>query len=108
MPGAQTSGGARLEEGTQSRLTEDDALAIAPELDNVLLAAPLLSRAAHVAARGRNWATLVAGITADYLVAREWRIASGRPFTDSELETGAKVAIVGSVIVRELFSGAPG
>jgi putative ABC transport system permease protein len=107
LPGAQSSGGARLEAGTQSTLTQEDASAIHRELHGVLVAAPLLSRAAHVVARSKNWATLVAGITTDYLIAREWRIASGRPFTDSELETGAKVAIVGSVIVKELFDGAP-
>jgi putative ABC transport system permease protein len=107
MPGTQSAGGARLESGTQSTLTEEDASAIRHELHGVLVAAPLLSRGAHVVAQGKNWATLVAGTTADYLIAREWRIASGRPFTDSELETGAKVAIVGSVVVKELFDGAP-
>jgi putative ABC transport system permease protein len=107
MPGAQSSGGARLEAGTQPTLTEEDALMMRREIRGVLIAAPLLSRTAHVAARGKNWTTLVAGINTDYLVAREWRIASGRAFTDSELEAGAKVAIVGSVIVDELFDGTP-
>jgi putative ABC transport system permease protein len=107
MPGAQSSGGARLESGTQSTLTEEDASAIRREVPGVLVAAPLLSRAGQVVARGKNWATLVAGITDDYLIAREWRIADGRQFADNELDTGAKVAIVGSVIVNELFDGAP-
>jgi len=107
MPGAQSSGGARLEAGTQATLTEEDASAIRRELNDVLVAAPLLARSAHIVARGKNWATNVAGITTDYLIAREWRLSSGRPFTESELEIGDKVAIVGSVIVKELFDGAP-
>jgi len=107
MPGAQSSGGARLEAGTQATLTEEDASAIRRELNDVLVAAPLLARSAHIVARGKNWATNVAGITTDYLIAREWRLSSGRPFTESELEFGEKVAIVGSVIVKELFDGAP-
>ncbi len=107
MPGAQSAGGARLEAGTQATLTEEDASAIRRELNDVLVAAPLLAHSAHIVARGKNWATNVAGITTDYLIAREWRLSSGRPFTESELEIGQKVAIVGSVIVKELFDGAP-
>ena len=107
MPGAQSSSGARLEAGTQATLTEEDASAIRRELNDVLVAAPLLAHSAHIVARGKNWATNVAGITTDYLIAREWRLSSGRPFTESELEIGQKVAIVGSVIVKELFDGAP-
>jgi putative ABC transport system permease protein len=107
MPGAQSSGGARLEAGTQATLTEEDASAIRRELNDVLVAAPLLAHSAHIVARGKNWATNVAGVTTDYLIAREWRLSSGRPFTESELEIGGKVAIVGSVIVKELFDGAP-
>jgi putative ABC transport system permease protein len=107
MPGAQSSGGARLEAGTQATLTEEDASAIRRELNDVLVAAPLLAHSAHIVARGKNWATNVAGITTDYLIAREWHLSSGRPFTESELEIGEKVAIVGSVIIKELFDGAP-
>ena len=107
MPGAQSPGGARLEAGTQATLTEEDASAIRRELNDVLVAAPLLAHSAHIVARGKNWATNIAGITTDYLIARDWRLSSGRPFTEGELEIGDKVAIVGSVIVKELFDGAP-
>jgi putative ABC transport system permease protein len=105
LPGAQNSGGARLESGTRPTLTEDDAAAIRKELPDVQVAAPLLSRSLTLVAGNRNWRTLVAGINPDYLIAREWQIAAGRTFTSSEIETGAKVAIIGSVLERELFDG---
>jgi len=57
-------------------------------------------------AGNKNWTTLVAGINADYLVAREWQIGTGRSFTSEEIASSAKVAIVGSVITEELFNGA--
>jgi len=103
MPGARSSGGARLESGTQPTLTEEDAAAIRRELAQVQVAAPLLSRSMPLVAGNRNWTTLVAGINADYLVARDWQVAAGRSFTTDELGSGAKVAIVGSVIIDELF-----
>ena len=107
-PGAQNSGGARLASGTQPTLTEEDATAIRRELADVQAAAPLLSRFMPLVLGNRNWVALVAGINPDYLVAREWQITAGRSFTGSEIESGAKVALVGSVIVEELFGGRSG
>jgi putative ABC transport system permease protein len=59
-------------------------------------------------AGNRNWITQVAGINNDYLVAREWKIDKGRFFTSDEIAPGEKVAIVGSVIIDELFDGRAG
>jgi len=108
LPGAQNSGGARLESGTQPTLTEEDAAAIRRELADVQVAAPLLSRTMPLVAADRNWVTLVGGINTDYLVAREWQVADGRPFTDEETASGAKVVIAGSVVVEELFGAHAG
>jgi len=108
LPGARNSGGARLESGTQPTLTEEDAAAIRRELVEAQVAAPLLSRSMPLVAANKNWVTLVAGINADYLVAREWQVANGRSFTTDEIASGAKVAIVGSVIIEELFDGRTG
>jgi putative ABC transport system permease protein len=108
MPGARNSAGARLESGSQPTLTEEDAASIRRELVDAQVAAPLLSRSMPLVAANRNWVTLVAGINADYLVAREWQITDGRSFTGEEIASGAKVAIVGSVIIEELFGGRTG
>src|SRR5690242_7610545 len=105
IPGARNSGAARLESGTQPTLTEEDAAAIRRQLVDVQVAAPLLSRSMPLVAGNKNWMTLVAGINADYLVAREWQVVNGRSFTGDEITAGAKVAIVGTVVAEELFGG---
>lgn len=104
-PGTQSSGGVRLESGTRHTLTEEDALAIRKDIRSVQVAAPVLSRRTQVVARNKNWSSLVAGVKTDYLIAREWSLVQGRPFSAGELESGAKVAIVGDVIAEELFKG---
>jgi putative ABC transport system permease protein len=103
FPGAQNSGGLKRESGTQPTLTEEDAAALRRELPGVLVAAPLASRPMPLVAGDRNWTSLVAGVNPDYLVAREWPLAAGRAFAASELESGAKVAVAGSLVVEQLF-----
>jgi len=92
MPGARNSGGceARIR-NTQPTLTEEDAAAIRRELVDAQVAAPLLSRSMPLVAANKNWVTLVAGINADYLVAREWQVTNGRTFTSDEIASGAKL-----------------
>jgi putative ABC transport system permease protein len=104
-PGAQTSGGVRQESGTRQTLSEEDAAAIERNVPGIQLAAPVLSRTAQVVTGNRNWATLVAGIKPDYLIAREWPVLRGRAFTATELENAEKVAIIGDVVADELFRG---
>jgi putative ABC transport system permease protein len=108
IPGARSSGATKLESGTQPNLTEEDASAIRRELVDVQVAAPLISRSMPLVAGNKNWVTVVAGINPDYLVAREWQVTDGRSFTGAEMASGAKVAIVGSVIGEELFEGRSG
>ena len=43
------------------------------------------------------------GTTPEYFVAREWPFSSGRPFSLSETEVGAKVAVIGATISAGLF-----
>src|SRR5262249_41028787 len=103
MPGARNSGGARLESGTQPTLSEEDAAAIRGQVVDVQVSAPLLSRSMPLVAGNKNWMTLVAGINTDYLVAREWQMATGRSVTSARLRAATKAAIGGAVVLRALF-----
>src|SRR5216683_676873 len=104
-PAATTQGVARGEAGSGHKLGEEDAAALLQEVAEIVVAAPLVSRATQLIAGNRNWATLVAGTDNAYLTAREWRIGEGRAFTASEIDSAAKVAIIGTDIARELFPG---
>jgi putative ABC transport system permease protein len=52
---------------------------------------------------GRNWATRVTGTTTAYLETNNWRIASGRTFTEAEERSGASVCLIGETIRTQLF-----
>jgi len=103
-PGAQNSGGVRLEAGTRHTLTEEDALEIRRQIPAAQVAAAVVSHTAQVVAGNRNWATLVAGVNPDYLIAREWPLHSGRSFSIEEVNSGAKVVIIGDAVAGQLFA----
>ncbi|MCO5065445.1 MAG: ABC transporter permease [Rhizobiaceae bacterium] len=45
----------------------------------------------------------VTGADPDYFVARDWRVASGRPFTEQEGRGGAGVCLIGETVRKQFF-----
>jgi putative ABC transport system permease protein len=84
-------------------LREGDATAIAKQVENVEAVAPLVRGQAQLAADGANWNTQIQGVTPDYLIARDLKIASGRMFDENEARQGRKVLVVGPTVARELW-----
>ena len=101
--GYTSSSGARLRRGSRRTVTYADALAIQKEVESVLVAAPMVRGGGQIIIGNRNWATSIEGVTPEYQEAREWNLTSGRWFTAQELKRGAKVALLGSTLVENLF-----
>jgi putative ABC transport system permease protein len=105
FPGAQTSGGIRWGLGSQQTLTEEDARALAVDVSAVEIAAPMVRGSAQTVFGNLNWSTAIQGVTPDYLDAREWGIASGRMFGVQDVDSAAKVAVLGETVSESLFGG---
>ena len=101
--GSRKSGGVRSGLGSASALTLADADAIGREVTDVVAISPEASTTAQAIANGRNWSTTIAGESSDYLKIRDWKLASGSMFTDREVRSVAKVAVIGSKTANELF-----
>jgi len=106
MSGSALSGGARGGTGSQQTITEDDAYAIGREVDEIQGAAPTLRGTGQVVFGNANWSTGFYGTTADYLEVREWPIAEGRGFETSDLNSAAKVVLLGQTVAKSLFGEA--
>jgi putative ABC transport system permease protein len=50
-----------------------------------------------------NWSTNVTGTDNGYFRVRAWPLAAGRPFTDSELRSGAMTCVLGATVRQRLF-----
>jgi len=103
FPGSFTSGGMRGGWGSISTLTIEDADAIKRETADVFGVTPEMRDRAQVLAGGLNWNTQIMGESPDYPSIRSWPIANGAMFTDQDVRSVAKVAVIGKTIADQLF-----
>jgi putative ABC transport system permease protein len=83
--------------------TMDDVLAIETEVSGVKAVAPSSNGGTQAIYGNTNWSTSVTGTNDKFLEVRDWTLASGRNFSDSELRSGASVCILGNTVKNELF-----
>ncbi len=103
LPGSTLAGGVRHGSGSQPTLTMGDAEAILRECPAVADAAPDHGGIAQVVYGNQNWSTGIMGTTPSMLNIRDWKLAAGRPFTEQEVKSGAKVCLLGQTVVDNLF-----
>jgi putative ABC transport system permease protein len=104
-PGSSRSGRSQGGAGTASPLSEEDMDAIQERVPGVTAVTGSLSINAPLIYGNQNWTTSVTGTSAAFPEVRDWDIAEGRYFTQEEVQRGAKLAVLGSSVVRELFGG---
>jgi putative ABC transport system permease protein len=103
-PGAQRSGGiVVIQFGTSVRMKNSDAEAIGRGAEGVEAIVPELSRQAQLKYENRNWYSRVVGTASDYGYVRNTSAVAGRYFTKAEEHGAAKVCLVGSTVVENLF-----
>jgi putative ABC transport system permease protein len=106
QPGSTTSSGLRLGSGNAVTLTGADARDITAQCPSVALAAPTVRGSAQVVNGNNNWATIIYGVTPDYLTIRELSIVDGDVFTQQDVDAANKVALLGKTVMENLFAGA--
>jgi putative ABC transport system permease protein len=102
MPGTSTQSGARMFTGN-STLTEEDAEAIKREAPAVGYVSPNTRTAAQVIAGELNWSTQIQGVGVEWPNIRAWNVDEGSFFTDGDVRSGAKVAVLGKTVADNLF-----
>jgi len=103
LPGSISSNGVRLGSGGVATLTTDDAKAIADECPSVALTAPTVRGGVQVVYGSNNWATIVQGVTPDYMTLRDYTMMSGQFFTTQDVDASAKLAVLGETVAANLF-----
>jgi putative ABC transport system permease protein len=102
LSGSSTAGGVRSGGGGNLTLTASDAEAIA-ELPGVQAVAPIHPGSAQIVYGPNNWNTAIIGSTPSYLDARSWPISTGAAFTNSDVRSATRVALIGKTAAQNLF-----
>jgi putative ABC transport system permease protein len=89
--------------GNALAFKESDAEAIVSQIGGIAAVAPEARTNSTLVAYGRNWSSSVIGSTNDWLATGNWKLASGREFSNDELRGGAAVCLIGETVRRELF-----
>jgi putative ABC transport system permease protein len=106
IPGSLTASGLRMGTGNAVTLTESDAREIAAQCPEVAVAAPTVRGGGQIVYGDSNWATVILGTTPAYLAIRDLSVAKGAAFTDRDVDSANKVALLGQTVVDNLFGGA--
>jgi len=103
LPGTVTLGGARSGSGGRQSLIPADARAIMNEIPVVAGASPVVRQFQQVIVGDQNWGTQIQGIAPEFQQIREWQIREGRFINQADVDTTAKVALIGETVAYNLF-----
>ena len=103
VPGATTVGGVRGGLGSISTLTVEDAEDIEKKVASVTAVMYATRSVLQVIRENKNWSTIVLGTTSVFPDIRNWPIAEGNFFTQSDMDSAAKVVVLGKTAAQNLF-----
>src|SRR5205807_8783181 len=103
--GSFTRGGVHSGWGGAGTLTVDDAESIQREVPGVTVVSPEVRSTTQIAAGNQNWATQILGESADYFTLRQWPLRTGATFSEQDVRSANKVAVIGQTIADQLFPG---
>ncbi|TAJ23301.1 MAG: FtsX-like permease family protein [Nitrospirae bacterium] len=103
IPGATTVSGVRTGFGGVSTLTVEDAREVERRITGVAAVSYATRAVLQVVHENKNWSTVIIGTTAVYPDIRDWPMAQGTFFTQSDEDSGAKVAVLGKTAAENLF-----
>jgi putative ABC transport system permease protein len=105
MPGASASGGVNQGAATFNRLTPADYEKLQRESILLNAVSPVVFTQAQAISGAGNWRTRIQGVSTDYQTIRDWPVDQGTFFTEPDLRSARKVAILGSTVAKALFPG---
>ncbi|MEI6893017.1 MAG: ABC transporter permease [Pontiella sp.] len=105
MPQRRSRGGVSQAQGSTSRLSLADADAIREEVPNVTMVSSTVDENAQLKVGNKNWSCRVTGVEPDYEIIRSYQPMLGRFFTHEEVNSKARVCLLGITPVNELFGG---
>ncbi len=103
FPSFSQRGGVNRGAGSFNRFTMDDVEAIRKDATLIKYVSAVVMAGGQVIANGNNWNTQIQGVDPEYQYIRKWNLASGSYFTDRDVRSRRKVAVLGRTVAENLF-----
>lgn len=105
QPGADMRGGVRQDASAMETLKLQDYEDIMNETRYVSATSPSVNSSGQAIYGANNAPTTVYGISPDYMEIRRYEVEDGDMFSDQDVQTAAKVCVIGKTVVDNLFPG---
>ena len=102
-PGADMRGGVRQDPSAMQTLKLADYEALRDETNFLSAISPNVSSSGQLIAGNNNYPASVNGVGTEYLDIRQLTVENGEMFTEADIQTSAKVCVIGKRIYESLF-----
>ena len=102
-PGGDMRGGMRRDPSEMQTLKLTDYETLRDECVFVSAISPNVSSSGQLIAGNNNYPSSFTGVGIDYLKIRQLTVESGEMFTEADIQSSAKVCVIGKTIVDNLF-----
>ncbi len=103
VPGSEQRGGVRMGNTNAQNMKLSDVEAIARECSAISAVSPEVRAGGQVINGNLNWPSSIYGANEHFFTIRKFDIAEGRSYTQNEINSFAKVCLIGQTIVENLF-----
>ena len=101
-PGAEMRGGVRQDPSAMQTLKLDDFKSLQDETNFLSAVSPNVSSSGQLINGANNYPSSVTGVSPEYLEIRQLSIENGTMFTNADIQSSAKVCVIGKTIVDNL------
>ena len=102
-PGAEMRGGVRQDPSAMQTLKLDDFKSLQDETNFLSAVSPNVSSSGQLINGANNYPSSVTGVSPEYLEIRQLSIENGTMFTNADIQSSAKVCVIGKTIVDNIF-----
>ena len=102
-PGGERRGGVRLDPSEMQTLKEADYEALRKESLFLAGISPNVSSSGQLISGNNNYPSSVSGVSTDYIAIRQLNVEKGEMFSEADIKKSAKVCVIGTTIVDNLF-----
>lgn len=103
MPGSERRGGVQMGNSNAQNMKLSDIESIKEKCSAISLVSPQVKSSGQLIYRNNNWPSTMYGVNEEFLEIRKYKLDKGRVFSMQDIQTYAKVCLVGQTVIENLF-----